>query len=153
MIFPPGTGPRDLIAHAGRAIMLGELNGGLFALDEHGRFTATGRVTNDWLERDHAAGFAIDTAGRFGYTGLRGSNRIAVFRVADLSPVTTVSCGGNRLRHLCVINAGDRLGVLLVANRLSSSVAAFGLEPNTGIPSPFGSPVNVASPTFLLPVI
>ena len=151
--LPPGTGPRDLIALAGRTILLGELDGGLFALDERGRITATGSVSSDWLEGDHAAGFAIDTAGRFGYTGLRGSNRIAVFRAADLSPVATVSSGGDWPRHLCVINAGDTGDVLLVANQLSSTVAAFGLDPNTGIPFPLGSPVNVASPTFLLPVI
>ena len=151
--LPPGTGPRDLIAHAGRTIVLGELSGGLFALDERGRITDTGSVANDWLVGDHAAGFAIDTAGRFGYTGLRGSNRIAVFRPADLSPVATVSCGGDWPRHLCVINGGDTGDVLLVANQLSSTVAAFGLDPNTGIPFPLGSPVNVASPTFLLPVI
>ena len=151
--LPPGTGPRDLIALAGRTILLGELDGGLIALDERGRITATGSVSNDWLEGDHAAGFAIDTAGRFGYTGLRGSNRIAVFRAADLSPVATVSSGGDWPRHLCVINAGDTGDVLLVANQLSSTVAAFGLDPNTGIPFPLGSPVNVASPTFLLPVI
>ncbi len=151
--LPPGTGPRDLIALAGRTILLGELDGGLIALDERGRITATGSVSNDWLEGDHAAGFAIDTAGRFGYTGLRGSNRIAVFRAADLSPVATVSSGGDWPRHLCVINAGDTGDVLLVANQLSSTVAAFGLDPNTGIPFPLGSAVNVASPTFLLPVI
>ena len=151
--LPPGTGPRDFIARAGRTILLGELDGGLFALDERGRITATGSVSNDWLEGDHAAGFAIDTAGRFGYTGLRGSNRIAVFRAADLSPVATVSSGGDWPRHLCVINAGDTGDVLLVANQLSSTVAAFGLDPNTGIPFPLGSPGNVASPTFLLPVI
>ena len=151
--LPPGTGPRDLIAHAGRTIVLGELTGGLFALDERGRITDTGSVANDWLVGDHAAGFAIDTAGRFGYTGLRGSNRIAVFRPTDLSPVATVSCGGDWPRHLCVINGGDTEDVLLVANQLSSTVAAFGLDPNTGIPFPLGSPVNVASPTFLLPVL
>ena len=151
--LPPGTGPRDLIADAGRAIVLGELDGGLFALDGRGRITATGSVSNDWLEGDHAAGFAIDTAGRFGYTGLRGSNRIAVFRAADLSPVGTVSCGGDWPRHLCVIHGGDTGDVLLVANQLSSTVAAFGLDSNTGIPLPLGSPVNVASPTFLLPVL
>ena len=150
--LPPGTGPRDLIALGGRTILLGELDGGLFALDERGRITATGSVSNDWLEGDHAAGFAIDTAGRFGYTGLRGSNRIAVFRAADLSPVATVSSGGEWPRHLCVINARDTGDVLLVANQLSSTVAAFGLDPNTGIPFPLGSPANVASPTFLLPV-
>ena len=95
----------------------------------------------------------MDTAGRFGYTGLRGSNRIAVFRAADLSPVATVPCDGEWPRHLTVINGGDTRDLLLVANQLSFTVAAFGLDPYTGIPFPLGSPVNVATPTFLLPVI
>lgn len=151
--LPSGTGPRDLIAHAGSSILLGELDGGVFALDERGRITAAGSVSEVWVEGDHAAGFAIATSGRFLYTGLRGSNRIAVFRAADLSPVATVSCGGDWPRHLCLINGGDTGDVLFVANQLSSTVAVFGLDPSTGVPFPLGSPVNVASPTFLLPVI
>ena len=74
-------------------------------------------------------------------------------RLADLSPVATLSCEGEGPRHLCVIQ--DRVfgQVLLVANQLSSTVSAFQLDPTTGIPRPLGTPTEVASPTFLLPVV
>jgi len=164
--FPPGTGPRDLVVCAGRTILLGELQGSVFALDDRGQIDAVGTVTDTWVDGDHAAGLAVDTTGRFAYTGLRGSNRIAVIRLSDLSPVATVSCGGDWPRHLCMVRGGivengtARAGegavvgdVLLVANQLSSTVCAFQIDPITGIPLPLGSPVKVASPTFLLPVV
>ncbi|QNE47016.1 lactonase family protein [Glaciihabitans sp. INWT7] len=147
--LPPGTGPRDLARLAGRTILLGELRGSLFALGDRGEVLDAGTIAEDWVESDHAAGLAIDASARFLYTGLRGSNRIAVIRTGDLSPVATVSSDGDWPRHLCMID-GD---VLLVANQLSSTVAAFRIDPVTGIPLPLGSPVEVASPTFLLPVL
>ncbi|MET4705031.1 beta-propeller fold lactonase family protein [Frigoribacterium sp. UYMn621] len=147
--LPPGTGPRDLMRVAGRTILLGELDGTLFALDDSGQVLQAATITEDWVDGDHAAGLAIDASARFLYTGLRGSNRIAVIRAGDLSPVATVSSGGDFPRHLCVID-GD---VLLAANQLSSTMAAFRIDPVTGIPHPLGSPVEVASPSFLLPVL
>ena len=56
----PGSGLRDLIAHASRTIVLGELDGGLFALDGRGQITATGCVSNDWREGDHASRWIRD---------------------------------------------------------------------------------------------
>jgi 6-phosphogluconolactonase len=150
--LPPGTGPRDLLAHAGRTILLGELQGTIFALDDGGQITAAGTIADDWVDGDHAAGLAVDRSGRFLYTGLRGSNRIAVIRAFDLTPVATVSCGGDWPRHLCIIDQGGA-DVLLVANQLSSTVSAFRLDAANGIPHPFGSPVDIASPTYLLPVL
>jgi 6-phosphogluconolactonase len=147
--LPSGTGPRDLVSNAARTLLLGELQGTLFALDDRGQVVAAGRIAADWVDGDHAAGLAVDSSGRFLYTGLRGSNRIAVIRASDLSPVGTVPCGGDWPRHLCVIDGN----VLLVANQLSSTVAAFRIDAATGIPHPIGSPVDVASPTFLLPVL
>jgi 6-phosphogluconolactonase (cycloisomerase 2 family) len=172
VVLPPGTGPRDLLALGDRVILLGELQGTIFALDGGGgddsdgddsgtgpwRIAAAGALAADWVDGDHAAALAVDGAGRFLYTGLRGSNRVAVIRVSDLSPVATVPCGGDWPRHLCVIPGGVSAGgasadLLLVANQLSSTVAAFRLDAVTGIPHPLGSPVDVASPTFLLPVL
>lgn len=147
--LPPGTGPRDLLSNAARTLLLGELQGTLFALDDRGGLVAAGVSAADWVEGDHAAGLAVGSSGRFLYTGLRGSNRIAVIRASDLSPVGAVPCGGDWPRHLCVID-GD---VLLVANQLSSTVAAFRIDAVTGIPHPLGLPVDIASPTFLLPVL
>lgn len=170
VVLPPGTGPRDLLALGDRVILLGELQGTIFALGgdesgdidasgtEHWRVSAAGTLATDWVDGDHAAALAVDGAGRFIYTGLRGSNRIAVIRASDLSPVATVPCGGDWPRHLCVIpgglsSGGARSDLLLVANQLSSTVAAFRLDSVTGIPHALGSPVDVASPTFLLPVL
>jgi 6-phosphogluconolactonase (cycloisomerase 2 family) len=163
VVLPPGTGPRDLLDLGGRVILLGELQGTIFALGGDGgdsaperwRVLAAGTLAADWVEGDHAAALAVDGSGRFLYTGLRGSNRIAVIRLSDLSPVAAVPCGGDWPRHLCVIPGGVSAGadLLLVANQLSSTVAAFRLDPVTGIPHPLGSPVDVASPTFLLPVL
>ncbi len=146
--LPAGTGPRDLLAHGGHIIVLGELNGAIWELDREGAIVATGNATETWVDGDHAAGLAVDASGTFLFTGLRGSNRVAVIRRSDLGPVATVSSGGDGPRHLCVI--GD---TLFVANQLSHSVARFRLDPATGIPTQSGSPVGVASPTFLLPVL
>jgi 6-phosphogluconolactonase len=147
-VLPPGTGPRDLLAHAGRTILLGELRGTIFALDSRGQIVAAGMIAHDWVEDDHAAALAVDSFGRFLYTGLRGSNRIGVIRASDLSPVAAIPCGGDWPRHLCVV--GD---LLFVANQRSSTVTAFRLDQTTGIPRPLGSPMAIASPTFLLPVV
>jgi 6-phosphogluconolactonase len=155
--LPPGTGPRDLLAQGAGTILLGELSGAVFALDGHGEVIARGAVADSWVDGDHAAALAVDSTGTFAYTGLRGSNRIAVVRLSDLSPVAAVSCAGDWPRHLCVLPdespGAGRGDLLLVANERSSTVSCFRIDPTTGIPRPIGSPAAVASPTFLLPVL
>ena len=152
-ILPPGTGPRDLRVHGDRVILLGELSGGVFALDGTGAVVASGRLVESWVDGDHAAGLAVDSTGTFLYSGLRGSNRIAVVRLSDLSAVADVPCEGDWPRHLCILPGADEDDLLLVANQLSSSIAGFRIDRATGIPRPSGSPVRVASPTFLQPVL
>ena len=120
--------------------------------------SVSGTIAEDWVDGDHAAVLAVHSSGRFLYAGLRCSVRIAVIRFSDLSPVTAIPYGGHWPRHLCVIPASVihgrlRADLLLVANQLSSTVAAFRLDAATGIPHPLGSPLDVASPTFLLPVL
>jgi 6-phosphogluconolactonase (cycloisomerase 2 family) len=144
---PAGTGPRDLGLFGGRIILLGELSGALFALDDAGTITATGALVTDWVPGDHAAALAVDGSGRFLYSGIRGSNRIAVVRLADLSPIASVPSGGDWPRHLAV--TGD---FLYVANERSNTVATFRLDSATGMPIPVGEPAAVSSPTYLLPV-
>jgi 6-phosphogluconolactonase (cycloisomerase 2 family) len=146
-VFPAGTGPRDFADSAGRIYLLGELDGGVYRIDEAAQTIASGRVVADWVAGDHAAALAIDEAGTFAYAGLRGSNRVAALRLDDLSPVAAVPTGGSWPRHL--VRDG---GVLHVANQLSSTVTSFRLEPDTGIPRPIGLPESVPSPTYLLPV-
>ncbi|WP_394771521.1 lactonase family protein [Lacisediminihabitans sp.] len=146
-VFPPGTGPRDFADSSGELYLLGELDGGVYRIDEAARTIASGRVVADWVTGDHAAAIAIDEHGTFAYVGLRGSNRVAVLMIDDLSPVAAVPTGGSWPRHL--VRDG---GVLHVANQLSSTVTSFRLEPHTGIPRPLGRPESVPSPTYLLPV-
>ena len=100
----------------------------------------------DPIEGDHWAGLAIDDSGSRLYTGLRGSNRIAVVDAATLSPIAAISCGGDWPRNLWL--AGE---MLYVANERSSTVTSFRVDPVTGIPSPVGSPEAVPTPTYLLP--
>jgi 6-phosphogluconolactonase (cycloisomerase 2 family) len=145
--FPAGTGPRDFADGSGEIYLLGELDGGVYRIDDAAQTIASGRVVADWVVGDHAAALALDETGTFAFVGLRGSNRVAVLRLDDLSPVAAVPTGGSWPRHL--VRDG---GVLHVANQLSSTVTSFRLEPGTGIPHPIGRPEGIPSPTYLLPV-
>jgi 6-phosphogluconolactonase (cycloisomerase 2 family) len=144
--FPPGTGPRDLLVSEGEIFLLGELTGALFRLDERGRILASGRSVADWAPGDHAA--ALVRFGEFLYVGLRGSNRVAVARAADLAPAFSVPTGGEWPRHLVAL--GDTMHV---ANQLSGTVTSFRLDPATGVPTALGAPAAVPSPTYLLPAL
>ena len=141
--FPAGTGPRDLLRSGDEVFLLGELNGGLFRLGEHGAIQASGEVVADWIPGDHAAALAEHRG--YLYTGLRGSNRVAAARRADLAPAFSIPTGGDWPRHLVI--TGD---ILHVANQLSNTVTSFRLDPATGIPDPLGAPSPVPSPTYLL---
>lgn len=149
--FPAGVGPRDLLLHPSGALwVLTELSAEIFVLRrEAGGFTIVGSVGLPGAEPgDHASALAISADGRFAYAGLRGSNRVAVFAVAEggerLTPVDSVGSGGGGPRHL--VMDGDRLRV---ANQLTDSVVTFGIGAD-GIPVPQSS-LTVPSPTFLLP--
>lgn len=145
--FPPGTGPRDFaVAPDGRIYLCGELSGEVFELDRDGAILRSGASVVDSVEGDHWAGLAIDRAGRYLYTGLRGSNRIAVVDAATLTPVAALSCAGDWPRNLWL-----RGEMLYVANEKSSTVTSFRVDQATGIPSPVGSPEAVPTPTYLLP--
>lgn len=145
--FPPGTGPRDFATTAdGRIFLLGELSGEVFELGRDGRILRTGPSVVDAVDGDHWAGLVVDATGQFLYTGLRGSNRIAVVDARTLSPVTTIPCGGDWPRNLVL--SGE---ILSVANERSSTVTSFRIDPGTGIPVPVGQPEAVPTPTYLLP--
>jgi 6-phosphogluconolactonase (cycloisomerase 2 family) len=146
--MPPGTGPRDFVlAPDGRIFVLGELSGAILEIDDEGRILRSGQAAASSVAGDHLAALAIDADGRFLYTGLRGSNRIAVVDSRTLTPVADVPCGGDWPRHLVLSG-----GLLHVANEHSSTVASFRIDRETGIPEPLGSPAGMPSPTYLLPV-
>ncbi|KQQ08262.1 lactonase family protein [Rathayibacter sp. Leaf296] len=144
--LPAGTGPRDLLRHPGGALLvLGELSCELLVLED-GVVTAV--VPLPGAEPgDHAAGLALGAGGRFLYTALRGSDRIAVVELpAGGAPraVGWVPSNGSGPRHLVVDGP-----LLHVANLRSSGVASFRLGVD-GRPSPLGRPTPVASPSYLV---
>jgi len=145
--LPAGTGPRDLVRlPSGLFVLLSELSHELFVLRWTGstlEIAASSRVPG---AEDGDNDSAISVWGDFVYTGLRGSNRIAVSRLAGaaVEPVGWVSCEGEWPRHHAV--DGD---VLHVANQLSDSVASFRLGTD-GLPALIAEPTAVASPNYLL---
>jgi 6-phosphogluconolactonase len=149
----PGTGPRDLAVSADGAVvfLIGELTSSVFALDVTGdrvSIVASGQAVAEPVDGDHGAGLALSEDGHFLYSGLRGSNRIAVIRTEDLSPVAAVPCGGDWPRNLCL--AGE---MLYVANQRSSTIASFRIDGASGIPQLVGEPEPVPSPTFVLAAV
>ncbi|CAN5296467.1 lactonase family protein [soil metagenome] len=152
LALPPGTGPRDLVRHpSGLFYVLSELSHELFVL----RWTGSGLelvssvAVPGAVDGDHDSAISFGADGRYVYTGLRGSNRIAVLRASDdgalVEPVAWVSSEGEWPRH----HAVDR-DVLHVANQLSHSVASFRLGAD-GLPALIAEPTAVPSPNYLLP--
>lgn len=145
--FPPGTGPRDFaVAPGGHIYLCGELTGEVFELAEDGSVLRSGPSVVNPVDGDHWAGLVVHESGRYLYTGLRGSNRVAVIDADALSPIAAIECGGDWPRNLWL--SGD---MLYVANERSSTVTSFHVDASTGVPSPVGSPEAVPTPTYLLP--
>lgn len=148
-----GTGPRDSVRHSsGHLYVLGELGGTVTVLTwQEGVLAVVASVAvPGFVDGDHGAALAFGPGERYLYTGVRGSNRVAVLRVSDdgagLDPVGSVDCGGDWPRHL--VTDGD---LLHVANQLSGDVASFRLG-DDGVPVLIATPTVVPSPSFLLPV-
>lgn len=151
LALPPGTGPRDIARHpSGLLYVLGELSHRLFVLRWTGAAleVVSSVVVPGAVEGDTDAAISFGAGGRYVYTALRGSHRIAVLRASDdgteLEPVGWVSSEGEWPRHHTV--DGD---VLHVANQVSNSVASFRLG-SDGMPSLIADPTMVPSPNYLL---
>ncbi|MCY7324935.1 MAG: lactonase family protein [Microbacteriaceae bacterium] len=89
--LPPGTGPRDFaIGPDWRVFVLGELSGAILELgcldSDTPVIVRSGQSTRSPVAGDHAAGLVVSLDGRRLYTGLRGSNRIAVVNLDDITP-------------------------------------------------------------------
>lgn len=147
--LPPGTAPRDLVWHrTGLLLVLGEHDCRVHVIDPgERRVIASVPLTTAPHWTDQAAGLTL--CGNRLYSGLRGSDRIAVLTVSGdgvPSPLTTVSSGGRWPRHHVVHG-----GLLHVANERSGSVISFRLD-DDGVPRPAGAATRVPTPTFLLRV-
>jgi len=148
--LPTGSGPRDLFLHPSGAVwVLAELSNEIFVLSRGVEgFVISRQVALPGAEHgDHAAALALSSDGRFAYSGLRGSDNIAVLAVSEdgstLTPVGFVGCGGSWPRHLVVDG-----GWLRVANQLSNSVVTFAIGED-GMPVEHSS-LRIPSPAYLL---
>lgn len=146
--LPAGTGPRDFAVSpvAGKIFLLGELGGSVFVLGGGRNLQILKAGEAGAAPGDHAAGLVVDPTGRFLYTALRGSNRIVAIDANTLQPIADLPCGGDVPRGLCIVG-----NLLFVANQNSGTLAAFQLDPQTGVPMMVGTPLFIDSPTCLLP--
>ena len=146
--LPSGTGPRDLLVSDGLLYILGEYGRNVTIAEwVGGRLELLSATPLPGAHEDDAAA-ALALGGGYLYSGLRGTNQVAVLSVAadgrSLEGVTSVSSAGNWPRHLVFDD-----GVLHVANQLSNGVATFAVDAD-GIPNLIAEPTSVASPTYLL---
>ena len=148
---PPGTGPRHLRRTPdGTTLLAGELSAELswYSAGDGGLVRGGGRpatsVTGDTLPSE----LVVGRDGRFVYLANRGPDTISVFAWdgAAATPVGEVPAGGVWPRHIAL--AGDHL---YVANERSHSVSVLRLDPETGLPTMQGVPVEQPSPTCFLP--
>ena len=148
-----GIGPRHLARHPdGRhCYLVGELDPTLITYERDADGTLRERSaasTSAGAGAVQPSEVAVDPAGRFLYVANRGVNTLAVFALDDGAPryVTEVAAEGDWPRHFALIGAH-----LYVANERSHSIGVFRVDPVTGVPTPVGPPVEVPSPTCVLP--
>ncbi|WP_374954221.1 beta-propeller fold lactonase family protein [Arthrobacter sp. MYb227] len=95
----------------------------------------------------YPAEISLDAKANRLYVGVRGPGRIAVLNLGeDGVPIPTAvePCHGQWPRHH--VQAGD---ALLVANQLSSTISALGLNATDGLPDILLSSLDLESPTCL----
>ncbi|MEV4480418.1 lactonase family protein [Micromonospora coxensis] len=148
-----GTGPRHLARHPDgrRCWVAGELDATVTAyeltadgaLHQRGRVDASGRAGHV-----QPSEITVGPDGRFLYVGNRGVGTVAVFALDAELPrlVAEVETGGEWPRHF--VPVGEHL---YVADERADMVRVFRIDPGSGVPEPVGEPVEVPSPTCVLP--
>ncbi|WP_434741447.1 lactonase family protein [Micromonospora sp. SH-82] len=149
----PGTGPRHLARHPDgrRVYLVGELDATVtvYDLTDEGALHQRGRV--DASERPghvQPSEVAVGPDGRHLYVANRGVGTISVFALEPELPqlVAEVDTGGGWPRHFTLIDS-----YLYVADQYADQVRVLRVDPATGVPTPVGEPVPVASPSCVLP--
>jgi 6-phosphogluconolactonase len=155
VVLPHGCGPRHMIVHpSGHLYVVTEFSCEVFVLapDASGRWGLVGGMPAPvgYLAGDTGAEIALSRDAEFVYTGLRGSNTVAVARVRGqgemLAPVALVEAGVDWPRHHLVVR-----DTLLVAGQRSNDVVSFSLDIRTGVPGRVRHRAAVPAPTRLLP--
>ncbi|MEV6490179.1 lactonase family protein [Actinoplanes sp. NPDC051633] len=150
IVAEPGTGPRHLRpAPDGAVLLVGELSGELswYRPGNGGLERRGARQITSTTGVNYPSELAVGRDGRFVYVANRGPDTIAIFGWDGdtASRVGEVPTGGTWPRHIALI--GDHL---YVANERSHSVTVLRIDPETGLPTPQGEPVQEPSPTCFL---
>ncbi len=153
--LPKGTGPRDIVRHpSGLIVVLGELDATMHLLSwdpTRATFALLDSVEMPRVHREHAAALAIGPGGRFVYTSLRRSNRLAWVEVDSVARTLryagAMDGGGEWGRHVAIDGS-----FLYVANQVSNEVSSFILDLDDGTPVEASRRAAIGSPTFLLRV-
>jgi 6-phosphogluconolactonase len=151
----PGAGPRHIVFDAGgrQAWLVNELRSTVtvFAYDAAGgalrEIQTIPALPASFHGENIAAGIVAHPAGKFLYVSNRGHDSIAVFARDEsdgtLRALGHAGAGGKTPRHLEIDPAG---GYLLAANQDSNQVRVFHVHPETGVLTPTGEAIEVASP-------
>ena len=154
VLLPRGSGPRHLLVHpSGYVYVLTEHSAEVFVLgaDRAGQWRVRGSIPAAalTLPDDAGAELAASHDRAFLYAGLRGSDTIAVLRVAgdggSLEQVALAESGVTWPRHHLVVR-----DTLLVAGQRSNDVASLSLDIRTGVPSKVRHRAGVPAPTRIL---
>ena len=150
-----GAGPRHLVSLShGYVYVADELDSTIstFTFDDaDGTLTLVGATPSTKVPvegENYPSEIAVGPDARFVYVANRGGNLIGTHRIdgAQVEAVADTPTGGDWPRHLAVIG-----NFCYVANERSHTVTSFRLDPDTGIPTPTGEPLEVPSPGCILP--
>jgi 6-phosphogluconolactonase len=153
----PGDGPRHLVFNPSKKLVfvINELSGSIISAKVNpaaGTFERIDKVStlpDDFTGTNTCADIHLSNDGKFLYGSNRGHNSIAVFSVSEegkLKKIQTVPVQGNWPRNFTLTPEGN---YLLVANKKSGSIVVFRVDRKTGLITPTGHHVAVASPVCL----
>lgn len=148
----PGSGPRHIVYHPDgkTAYLITELRSEVIVLDYDGaqgsfKEKQTIRaIPKDFTDTNDASAIHISSDGRFVYTGNRGHNSIAVFRVDEVSKelmlVEFISTGGDWPRDF-VLDPSEKF--VVTSNQHTGNLVLFARDPETGRLTKLDSEVDV----------
>ncbi|HYX07205.1 MAG TPA: lactonase family protein [Bacteroidales bacterium] len=157
MTADPGDGPRHLVFNPSKKLVfvINELSGSIISAKvdpSKGTFERIDKVStlpDDFTGTNTCADIHLSNDGKFLYGSNRGHNSIAVFSVneaGELKKIQTVPVQGNWPRNFTLTPEGN---YLLVANKKSGNIVVFRVDKKTGLLTPTGHHVAVASPVCL----
>lgn len=152
--LPFGVGPRHLFVHpSGHLHVVTEFSCEVWTLRQApgGRWAVVSAVPTGAVAGDTGAELAPSRDRAFLYAGLRGSDTIAVLRVAGegerLQPVALVEAGVRTPRHHVVVR-----DTLLVAGQGSDEIVSLPVDERTGVPGRVRRRFETPCPQHLLSV-